>query len=91
MTDIKVKRKERKIVLDGHAGYAEIGKDIVCAGISILVATFVMTNEEHVMIIEDLEDHMEMEWDSNVSPDYLLNGLELLANEYPDNARISFD
>lgn len=38
---IVVKVNEEKITLDGHAGYAEPGKDIVCAAVTALVQTMV--------------------------------------------------
>lgn len=37
MIEVSISCDEIKI--SGHAGYAEIGKDIVCAGVSVLVYT----------------------------------------------------
>lgn len=34
------------IALKGHAGYAEAGKDIVCAGVTALVQTLITSMEE---------------------------------------------
>ena len=34
------------ITIDGHAGYAEAGKDIVCAGVTALVQTLITSMEE---------------------------------------------
>ena len=38
MTKVSIRENEEvvEIVIDGHSGYAEEGKDIVCAGISTL-------------------------------------------------------
>lgn len=36
---IEVSISYDEIKISGHAGYAEIGKDIVCAGVSVLVYT----------------------------------------------------
>ena len=33
---IVVKIRENSLSIDGHAGYAEVGKDIVCAAVSAL-------------------------------------------------------
>ena len=38
---IVVNVNEEKITLDGHAGYAEPGKDIVCAAVTALTQTMV--------------------------------------------------
>lgn len=43
---IVVSVREDGITIDGHAGYAEVGKDIVCAGVTALTQT----------LIESLED-----------------------------------
>ena len=36
---IEVKIRENEIIIFGHAGYAEPGKDIVCAGVTALTET----------------------------------------------------
>lgn len=43
MTHITVKKTENRYILhvEGHAGYAEYGKDIVCAAVSILTYTWI--------------------------------------------------
>lgn len=38
---IKIQRFVSGITIDGHAGYAESGRDIVCAAVSILVWTLI--------------------------------------------------
>ena len=35
-----------QVIVRGHAGYAEVGKDIVCAGVSALVQTLVRAAED---------------------------------------------
>lgn len=48
--------------LKGHAGYAEIGKDIVCSSASILaytVASFVIEAEQRGDLFEDAEIRLE--------------------------------
>ena len=34
------------VTIDGHAGYAEAGKDIVCPGVTALVQTLITSMEE---------------------------------------------
>lgn len=40
MIRIQIDREHLSIQVTGHAGYAEKGKDIVCAGVSALVQTW---------------------------------------------------
>ena len=43
MTNITTKETDKHVTVDivGHAGYAEQGKDIVCAGVSTLAYTLI--------------------------------------------------
>ena len=38
---IKIESEKDRLRVSGHAGYAEVGKDIVCSAVSILVVTLV--------------------------------------------------
>jgi len=38
---IKIKADDDKIIISGHAGYGESGKDIVCASVSSILTTTV--------------------------------------------------
>ena len=42
---IVIKTRENGIIIDGHAGYAEHGKDIVCAGVSVLAQNLISSLE----------------------------------------------
>ena len=42
---IEIDRYSDRITLKGHAGYAEHGKDIVCAAVSVLVQTLIQSVE----------------------------------------------
>ena len=85
------------VSVKGHAGYAEPGKDIVCAGISILVQTLIKS-------IEDLtEDHIQY----SISPGTVdikhgklseraqtlmasfFIGVQMIADEYPDYVQLT--
>ena len=46
MNLIVVKIRENSLTIDGHAGYAEPGKDIVCAGVTVLTHTPVKSIED---------------------------------------------
>lgn len=80
----------------GHANYAEHQKDIVCAGVSTLVQSFLFMAEEdeHVDVLVSDEDRkdgllhiivaghgLESAWQM------LTLGLQSIADTYPDNVR----
>ena len=46
---IEVRIRPERIEISGHAGYAEPGKDIVCAGVTALTQTLIQS-------IDDLTD-----------------------------------
>lgn len=54
---IEVKHKENKIIVSGHAGYAPLGEDIVCAAFSSVLQTFVASVEE--LTSDEIKAHME--------------------------------
>lgn len=43
---IEVSVREDGIAIEGHAGYAEVGKDIVCAGVTALTQTLIKSIED---------------------------------------------
>lgn len=43
---VTIDHKEGCITINGHAGYAAVGHDIVCAAVSALVQTFLASVEE---------------------------------------------
>ena len=43
---IKITKHENKISIEGHAGFAPSGQDIVCAAVSTLFQTLVWSIEE---------------------------------------------
>lgn len=88
--------REDGITIDGHANYAEIGKDIVCAGVTALTQSLIRS-------MQDLtKDKIEFE----ISPgrvdikyrnlseagkllvDSFFIGVCLIADEFPDNVRV---
>lgn len=102
MTTIKFTEEgnKRAITINGHSGYAEKGKDIVCAGISALY-------QAYRFFIEDLmddgkaEDIFTLEGDgfaeifsrntsveSIAAYDLTKQGLEAISETYPDYVKI---
>lgn len=93
---IVVKIRENSLIIDGHAGYEEKGKDIVCAGVTTLTQNLVKS-------IEDLtEDKIEYD----ISPgradikyrnlsekaktlvDSFFIGICMIVDEFPDYVKI---
>ena len=93
---IKITAEKGRITLRGHAGYAEKGKDIVCAAVSILTFNlqesinkltedavgFSYVLDETVISYDEVSDRTKILIDS------FIVGLELLSRNYPDNVRI---
>lgn len=78
----------------GHAGYAEKGKDIVCAGVSALMQTLAYSaaeDENTSASCREIGGTNEMRILADSTPDMLAkfelvaDGLILLANAYPKN------
>lgn len=88
--------------MEGHAGYAPVGQDIVCAAASALACTLIA----HITAIVPTQDVLECERSIgkcvlHVYPPKrklrhrcrivyaaIREGLELLAEKYPENIRI---
>ena len=82
-----------KIHLKGHAGYAVKGYDIVCAGVSALYQTLILTlpdvtetqvsyeNGEHIIAVKNTHE-------SDLLIRSFLTGYESIAEEYPEYAEM---
>ena len=94
---IVIRVREDGVTIEGHANYAEYGKDIVCAGMTALMRTLVKS-------IEDLtEDEIEYEIssgkvdihfrdlseESKLLVDSFFVGVFMIANEYPEYVKIT--
>lgn len=78
---IVVNRLPDGITIQGHAGYAPIGHDIVCAGVSTLIQTFIASVEQlthdELQVMVDNNQIQGIQW-GNLSA----QGQVLLANRY---------
>ena len=98
MIKVNVKRQHNKvyeIVIKGHAGYDEIGKDIVCAAVSSIAITTING-------IISLDESIDYEEDSGLLKirvlkdtevnekllNNLVNMLSELVSQYPKNIEI---
>lgn len=94
---IAITRHEDGITISGHAHYAEPGKDIVCAGVSVLVQTLIQSIEEITTdkIHYDMQPGMVHIKYGNLSEkgtalvDSFFVGCKMIADEYPDYVRLA--
>lgn len=108
MIEIHFKKNEDEISLcsKGHAGFAEYGQDIVCAGVSALFLAAVDTLEKMLSgaderrLIVDIERGrgvIRLKAAAGFSQKEetvfltVVNGVELIAKKYPDYVRINRD
>lgn len=84
-------------VITGHAGYAESGQDIVCAGVSALAqATCFTLNRTNNAIFDmrdgDMSVHITNPDDvSSAILEVLENGIHLISREYPDHVSLKVE
>lgn len=88
---IEVSRFEGGITVKGHANYAPFGQDIVCAGVSTLIQTLIVSIENLTEdeIQYDIQSgyvdirHGKLSECARALVDSFFVGVELIANEYP--------
>lgn len=93
---IEVRIRPERIEIFGHAGYAEPGKDIVCAGVTALTQTLIQS-------IKDLTDdkieynispgkvdinHGNLSEKSKTLVDSFFVGICQVADEFPEYVRV---
>lgn len=84
------------ISIKGHAGYGEPGKDIVCAGISTLAQTLIVSIEK--LTIDQIQydikpgsvdiKHGDLSEDAQLLVNSFFVGVRMIADEFPENVRI---
>ena len=93
---IKVYVKKNNIVITGHAGFNDYGKDIVCASASSIVITSInacLNIDAKSIVYKNELDKITIDIKSDNSVilkilDNMLNMLSELANDYPKNVKI---
>lgn len=98
MTEVKYNRIELALSIRGHAGYAESGKDIVCAGVSALFfAAYAELRNRGFRYFADLDDgyatlqaypSAEERHTCITILDTVVAGLDNLAQHYPENIKL---
>ena len=90
MIVIRMDRRHGMLEIDGHAGYAEKGKDIVCAAVSALACSLVCYVRGKV---EREDGHMsfsagKMSTRARGAFDCTYGGFALLADAYPTHVTL---
>lgn len=92
---IEVRIRPERIEISGHAGYAEYGKDIVCAGVTALTQTLIQSIEN---LTDDKIEYrispgkVEVEYrnlseKSKTLVDSFFIGICLIAEEFPEHVK----
>ena len=96
MLNVRIDTTGFALDIDGHAGYAPAGQDIVCAGASMLAATLgrALGGVDGLRIVDDGE-HMHISCKPTLAQvervrhvfDVIDGGFGLLCNSYPVHVR----
>lgn len=88
---IKIESEKDRLRVSGHAGYAEVGKDIVCSAVSILVVTLVESlKKQNENIKYKLEEgnlilcKQELGSSEKLLLSSFLIGIDMLEDMYPE-------
>lgn len=103
MITIKIRKWSRayKISVSGHSGYAAVGSDIVCAGVSALAyaLSIGLNATQHENTADPDKALMEYSAKWSAQEDVWVrkvigsieNGLEWIANQYPENLKMEVE
>ena len=89
------------LVVDGHANYAEHGRDIVCASISVLFQTLAGALEEYApqdnVSVRMSPGDSSITWNSRQSSQArtltwaFVDGMQSVADAYPDYVQLTIE
>ena len=93
---ILISHKKGEIRIEGHAGYAPHGQDIVCASISALTQVFIASIEEltndkiksEISAGNAVIKHWNLSERGKVLLDSFFVGLHMIADCYPEYVRV---
>ena len=93
---IAVSVRKDGITVNGHANYAETGKDIVCAGVTALTQTLIRALEgltkdkiEYEILTGKVDIHYRnLSKEGKLLVDSFFIGVCQIADEFPDHVRI---
>lgn len=94
---IVIEHNKDSIKIRGHANYAPIGQDIVCAGVSVLIQTLIQSVE--TLTADEIEYSMQpgtvdikfwcLSDLSKVLIDAFFIGIKGIAEAYPKNVKLT--
>ena len=93
---IAVSVRKGKIEINGHAGYAEAGKDIVCAGVTALTQTLIRSMQgvtkdkiEYEVSPGRADIHYgNLSEEGKLLVDSFFIGICMIADEFPEHVRV---
>lgn len=93
---IAVNVQEDRITIDGHANYAETGKDIVCAGVTALTQSLIRSMQDLTKDRIEFEispgradiHYGNLSEEGKLLVDSFFIGVCLIADEFPENVRV---
>lgn len=93
---IEVRIRPERIKISGHAGYAEPGKDIVCAAVTALTQTLIQSIEN--LTDDEIEyrispgkvevEYRNLSEKSKTLVDSFFVGICLIAEEFPEYVKV---
>ena len=93
---IEVRIRPERIEISGHAGYAEPGKDIVCAGVTARTQTLIQSIEN--LTDDKIEyrispgkaeiEYRNLSEKSKTLVDSFFVGICLIAEEFPEHVKV---
>lgn len=94
---INVRAGPSSIIITGHANYAPLGKDIICAAVTALTQTLICSVSEltgddisyNDISPDEVDIHLENLSDkAQLLVDSFLVGVKMIADDFPDNVRV---
>lgn len=93
---IEVDAHPGRITINGHAGYAEAGKDIVCAGVTVLVENLIDSIEsltEDVIQYEISPGRVDIHYkdlseEGKLLVDSFFLGISGISQDFPEHVKI---
>ena len=82
---IEVRIRPERIEIFGHAGYAEPGKDIVCAAVTALTQTLIQSIDD---LTDDEIEYRNLSEQSKTLVDSFFVGICLIAEEFPEYVKV---
>lgn len=80
--------------ISGHACFDEVGRDIVCAAVSVLIQTLAQhlndTADLHYVDYDgaQIREIMADGRNAMIAYETVMTGLRMIANQYPDNLNL---